>query len=57
MINNNLLFILYVLSIIITGIGIGYFIKGLTFELKFLRDEIEDLKERLIRLENKIMKL
>lgn len=57
MLQNNLLFVIYILTIIGSGIAIGYFFKSLKIQIYALQLQIEDLKQRLIRLENKIMKL
>jgi hypothetical protein len=53
---NQVLLILYLLSILGTGIGIGYFFKGIKTEIKILSFQIEDLKRRLELIENKLMK-
>jgi uncharacterized membrane protein YciS (DUF1049 family) len=60
---NNLLLIIYILGFIATGIGLGYFFKGLILETRNLKWEIqvlsyqiEDLKKRIERIENKLFK-
>jgi uncharacterized membrane protein YciS (DUF1049 family) len=60
---NNLLLIIYILGFVATGIGVGYFFKGLILETKNLRwgievlsYQIEDLKKRIERIENKLFK-
>jgi len=53
---NQFLLILYLLSILGTGIGVGYFFKGIKTEIKLLSFQIEDLKKRLERIENKLLK-
>jgi uncharacterized membrane protein YciS (DUF1049 family) len=60
---NNLILIIYILGFISTGIGLGYFFKGLILETRNLKWEIqvlsyqiEDLKKRIERIENKLFK-
>ena len=54
--SQQVLLVLYTISILATGIGIGYFIKGLRVELKILSLKIEVLEKRLERIENKLIK-
>jgi nitrogen fixation-related uncharacterized protein len=53
---NQILLILYLLSILGTGVGIGFFFKGIRAEIKILSFQIEDLKRRLERIENKLIR-
>lgn len=55
--NNNLLAILYIFSVLGTGIGIGYFLKSLKIEIKMLSLKIELLEERIKKIEKKMFGL
>lgn len=56
-VSNNLIFVLYIIAIIGSGVGIGYFLKSIKIEIKLLQLQVEDLKQRITRIENKIMKM
>ncbi|MEM5831359.1 MAG: hypothetical protein QXO40_04105 [Candidatus Aenigmatarchaeota archaeon] len=57
LLNNQILIIIYILSILGTGISIGYFLKAIKVEIKLLSLKIEILEERLKKIEKKLFGL
>lgn len=48
-----LLISLYVITLISSGVGIGYFFKSIKLEFKVLQLQIENLSQRIASLEEK----